>query len=74
MGIILQNTINAWLDINGVNPDNVSFRALCDILSESIYAEAIKLADTEFRQENDYDFGEYDLPADDDDDDDDDDN
>ena len=74
MGIILQNTFNAWLEVNDIDADGISFRALCDILSQSLYAEAIKLADTEFHDENDIEVGEYDLPADFDDDDDDDDN
>ena len=45
MAVTLENTFNAWYDINNISDKQISFRNLCDILSESLYLESLAIED-----------------------------
>ena len=45
MAVTLENTFNAWYDINNISDKQISFRNLCDILSESLYLESLGIED-----------------------------
>lgn len=42
MAVLLQNTFNAYLIINNIPPNSISFKTLCHTLADSLYTKAME--------------------------------